>query len=165
MSRRHADFWSQPGHCLVGPYTWPWSPNGQSHIHKWPTPTPFFNVNRPSHAEIQLFQSSTMKIPGQRHCVWSKVNVTFDLENWKVKVKAKVQPIGYTWRLEFNRYACFSFRGNRTTFGWDIANSIFDLDNSRSRSWPRSNPLVTLEAWSSIDMFDLRFVAIAPLLV
>ena len=29
--------------------------------------------------------------------------------------------------LEFNQYVCFSFRGNRTIFGWDIANSIFDL--------------------------------------
>ena len=34
-------------------------------------------------------------------------------------------------------YVCFSFRGNRTTFGWDIANFIFDLENSRTRSRPR----------------------------
>ena len=27
-----------------------------------------------------------------------------------------------------------------------IGNSIFDLENSRSRSWPRSNPTVTFEA-------------------
>ena len=33
-----------------------------------------------------------------------------------------------------------------------------------SRSWPRSNPLVTFEVWSSIDMFAFRFVAIGPLL-
>ena len=30
----------------------------------------------------------------------------------------------------------------------------------RSRLWSRSNPLVTFEAWSSIDMFAFRFVAI-----
>ena len=36
-------------------------------------------------------------------------------------------------------------------FGWDITNSIFELENSRSRSWQRSNPMVTFEAWSSID--------------
>ena len=30
-------------------------------------------------------------------------------------------------------------------FGRDIANSIFDLEKSRSRSWPRSNPMVTFE--------------------
>ena len=55
---------------------------------------------------------------------------------WKFKVKviAKVKPDGHIWALEFNRYVCFSFRGNRTIFGWDIANSIFDLEKSRSRS-------------------------------
>ena len=66
---------------------------------------------------------------------------------WKFKVKviAKVKPDGHIWALEFNRYVCFSFRGNRTIFGWDIANSIFDLENSRSRSWPKSNPMVSFE--------------------
>ena len=57
-----------------------------------------------------------------------------------------VKPIDYICGLEFNRYVCFSFCGNRTTFGWDIGNSIFDLKNSRSRSWPRSNLMVTFEA-------------------
>ena len=32
-------------------------------------------------------------------------------------------------------------------------------------SWPRSNQLVTFEAWISIDMFDFCFMATAPLLV
>ena len=64
---------------------------------------------------------------------------------FKVKVMTKVKPDGHIWALEFNQYICFSFRGNRTIFGWDITNSIFDLENSRSRSWPRSNPMVTFE--------------------
>ena len=66
---------------------------------------------------------------------------------WKLKVKvmAKVKPDGHIWALEFNQYVGFSFRGNRTIFGWDIANSIFDLENWRYRSWPRSNPMVTFE--------------------
>ena len=64
---------------------------------------------------------------------------------FKVKVMAKVKPDGHIWALEFSRYVCFSLRGNRTIYGWDIANSIFDLENSRSRSWPRSNPMVTSE--------------------
>ena len=122
------------------PYTWLWSPNG--HGHEWPTATPFVKCRSPSHSEIQLFQNLTKTIHGQVH-VWSKVKVMFDLQNSKVKVMVKVKPIGHIWGLEFNRYVCFSFRGNRTTFGWDIANSIFDLENSRSRSWPRSNPMVT----------------------
>ena len=67
---------------------------------------------------------------------------------WKFKVKdmAKVKTHGHIWALEFNWYVCYSFRGNWTIFDWDIANSIFDLENSRSRSWPRSKPMVTFEA-------------------
>ena len=64
---------------------------------------------------------------------------------FKVKVMTKVKPDGHIWALEFYWYVCFSFHGNRIIFGWDIANSIFDLENSRSRSWPRSNPMVTFE--------------------
>ena len=67
------------------------------------------------------------------------------LWKFKVKVMAKVKPDGHIWALEFNQYVCFSFHDNRTIFGWDIANSVFDLENSRSRSWPRSNPMVTFE--------------------
>ena len=74
-------------------------------------------------------------VKGQGH-VWPS--------NFKIMVKVKL--IGHIWGLEFNRYVCFSFRGNRTTFGWDIGNSIFDLENPRSRSWPRSNLMVTFEA-------------------
>ena len=54
---------------------------------------------------------------------------------------AKVKPDGHIWALEFNRYVCFSFRGNRTIFGWDTANSIFDLEKSRSRSRPKSTKI------------------------
>ena len=61
------------------------------------------------------------------------------------EVMAKVKTNGRIWTLEFNRYVCFLFHDNRTIFGWDIANSIFDLENSRSRSWPRSKPMVTFE--------------------
>ena len=57
---------------------------------------------------------------------------------------------------------CFSFRSNRTTFRWDIANSTFDFENSRSRWWPRSNLMVTFESQGSIDISAFRFVAIGP---
>ena len=71
----------------------------------------------------------------------------FHIWPWKFKIKvmAKGKPDGRIWGLEFNLYVCFSFHGNRTTFGWGIANSIFDLENSRSRSWQRSNPMETFE--------------------
>ena len=72
---------------------------------------------------------------------------------FKVKVTAKVKSDGHMWGLEFNQCVCFSFRCNRTIFGRDVANSIFDLENSRSRSWPRSNPMVTFEVLRSIDIF------------
>ena len=80
---------------------------------------------------------------------------------WKFKM-VKVKPIGHIWGLELNRYVCFSFRSNRKTFGWDIANSISALENSRT--WPRSNLMVTFEAMSSIDIFAFRLVAIGPFL-
>ena len=58
----------------------------------------------------------------------------FHIWPWKFKVKvmAKVKPYGHIWALEFNQYVCFSFRGNRTIFGGDIANSISNLEKSRS---------------------------------
>ena len=60
----------------------------------------------------------------------------FHIWPWKFKVKvmAKTNPDGHIWALEFNQYVWLSFLGNRTIFGWDIANSIFDLEKSRWRS-------------------------------
>ena len=183
MSRRHADNWSHPGHYLVDPYTWPWSPNTATRFVQCQSALPFWDT-----AVSKIDQDD----PWSRSCVWSKVKVNwpskfkgqgygqgqthwshlrpgvqsicllfiswqldhfwrryskFHIWPWKFKVKvmANVKPDGHIWTLEFNRYVCFSFRGNRTIFGWDIANSIFDLENSRSRSWPRSNPMVTFE--------------------
>ena len=83
------------------------------------------------------WQSDHLWLRYSKFCIWPW--------KFKVKVMAKVKPDGHIWALEFNRYVCFSFRGNQTIFGWDIANSVFDLENSRSRSWARSNPMVTFE--------------------
>ena len=152
MSRRHADNWSHPGHYLV-----------DGHGHEWPAATPFVQCQSALPFWDTAISKFDHKNPWSRSCVWSKVKVTFDLQISKVKIMVKVKPIGHIWGLEFNRYVCFSFRGNRTTFGWDIGNSIFDLKNPRSRSWPRSNPMVTFEPKSSI-MFAFRFVAIWPFL-
>ena len=57
----------------------------------------------------------------------------------------KVKPGGPIWSVGFNRYVCFLFRGNPTIFGWDIANSIFDLEKSRSghdENRPKSNQVI-----------------------
>ena len=62
---------------------------------------------------------------------------------------------------------CFSFHGNRTMFGWVIENSIFDPENSRSRSceghiwWSHLGPIVQSTcllyiSWQS-DHFWLRY--------
>ena len=83
--------------------------------------------------------------PHPPHNFWQRYS-QFHIWPWKFKVKvmAKVKPDGHIWGLEINRYVCFSFRGNHTIFGWDIANSIFDLENSRSRSenQPKSNQVI-----------------------
>ena len=145
MSRRHANNWSHPGHYLVDPYTWPWSPNGHGHGHEWPTATPFVQCQ----SALPFWDTAISKFdhenPWSRSCVRSKVKVTFDLEIQRSRLWSRSNMMVTFEALEFNRYVCFSFRGNRTIFGWDIANSIFDLEKSRSRSWPRSNPMVTFE--------------------
>ena len=66
----------------------------------------------------------------------------FHIWPWKCKVKVMAKPDGQIWGLEFNRCVCLSFRGNRTNFGWDIANSILDLENLRSRSRRKSNQVI-----------------------
>ena len=60
---------------------------------------------------------------------------------FKVKVMAQVKPDDHIWGLEFNRHVCISFCGNRTIFGCDIGNSIFDRENWRSRSWRKSTKI------------------------
>ena len=67
----------------------------------------------------------------------------FPIWTWKFKVKvmAKVELHCPIWSLEFNRYVCFLFRDNWTISGWDIANSIFDLENWKSRSRWKSTKL------------------------
>ena len=131
MSQRHADIWSHLGHYLADPYIWPWSPNGHSHGHEWPTSTSFVQCQ----SALPFWDNG---YPWSRPCVWSKVKVTFEA-------------------LSSIDMFAFSCRGNQAIFGWDIANYIFE--NSRSRSWPRSNPMVTFEVLSSIDI-AFRFVAI-----
>ena len=91
--------------------------------------------------------------PWSRSCVWTKVKVMFDLQNSKVNVMVKVKPIDHIWDLEFNRYVCFSFCGNRTTFGWDIEIPYLTLKikgqgHAQGPTWWSH-----LRLWSSIDTF------------
>ena len=64
---------------------------------------------------------------------------------FKVKVMAKVKLDGHIWGLEFHRCVCFSFCGNQSIFGWDIANSIFDLEiegQGHNENRPKSNQVI-----------------------
>ena len=108
---------------------------GHDHGHEWPTATSFVQCQSALPFWDTIISKFYHENPWSRSSVWSKVKVTFDLQNSKVKVMVKFKPIGHIWGLEFNRYVCFLFRGSRTIFGWDIANFIFDLEKSRSRSW------------------------------
>ena len=118
-----------------------------------------------SHLRLGVQSICLLFVSWQSDHFWLRYR-KFHIWPWKFKVKvmAKVKPDGDIWGLKFNRYVCFLFRGKRPIFGWDIANSIFDLENSRSRSWPRSNLMVIFEPQGSIDMFAFRFVAIRPFL-
>ena len=173
MRRRHADNWSHPGHYLVDPYTWLWSPNG--HGHEWPTTNPFVQCGPPilrySYFKIWPWKSMVKVmcvVKGQGHIWPSKFKgqgygegqthlshlrpgvqsicllfVSWQLDHfWLRYRKFHIWP--WKFKVKVNRYVCFSLSG-KTIFGWDIANSIFDLKNSRSRSWPRSNLMVTFE--------------------
>ena len=183
MSWRHADNWSHPGHYLVDPYTWPWSPNGHGHGHEWMNychPLCAMSIGPPilrySYFKIWPWKF-TVKVMcvvkgegnvwpskfkgqgyGQGQTYWSHLRAgvqsicllfvswqsdhfwlrysKFHIWPWKFKVKVmvKVKPDGHIWGLEFNWCVCFSFRGNRTIFVWDIAYSIFDLENSRPKA-------------------------------
>ena len=100
-----------------------------------------------SHLRPRLQRIGLLLVSWQSDHFWlsySKFHTWF----WKfeVKVMAKVKCDGHIQGLEFNQYVCSSFHGNWTIFGWVIGNSIFDHENSRSRSWPRSNPMTTFGA-------------------
>ena len=115
-------------------HVWPWKFKGQGQTH--------WSHLRPGGQSICL-----LFVSWQSDHFWLRYS-KFHIWPWKFKVKvmAKVKADGHIWALEFNRYLCLSFRGNRTIFGWVIANSIFDLEKSRSWSCSRSNSMVAFEA-------------------
>ena len=99
----------------------------------WPKSNPMVTLE--SHWRLGVQSIYLLFVSWQSDHFWQRYS-KFYVWPWKFKVKvmAKVKPDGHIWGLEFNQYVCFSFRGNQTIFGRDIANSMFDLENSRSRS-------------------------------
>ena len=124
---------------------WPWKSmvkvmcviKGQSHV--WPSKFKGQGYGQGqtqwSHLRPGIQSICLLFVSWQSDHFWLRYGKVY-IWPWKFKVKAmaKVKPDGHIWALEFNWYVCFSFRGNGTIFGWDIANSIFDLEKSRSRS-------------------------------
>ena len=67
--------------------------------------------------------------------------------------RSEIQQIqNFTMKIHGKGYVCGQMWRSRLTF-----------KIQRSRLWSRSNPLVISEAWSSIDIYAIRFVAIGPL--
>ena len=124
MSWRDTDIWSQPGRSLH--LTSPCSLKGHSHGHEWMTPIPFVQCQ----LALPFMRYSYKKI-------WP----------WKSKVNviAKVKIIGYHWGLVLKRYIHFSFCADWMILSKDIANSIFDLENWRSR------PRQSQTHWSHLE--------------
>ena len=148
MSRQHADIRSHPGHYLVDPYTWPsdhfWLRYSKFHI--WPLKFQvkvMAKVKPHSHIwGLEFNRYVCFSFCGNWTIFWLRYS-KFHIWPWKFKVKVmvKVKPQGHIWGLEFYRHVCFLYRGNWTIFGWDIANCIFDLENSRSRSQRKSTKI------------------------
>ena len=110
----------------------PWSPKGHSHGFEWLTFL-LFNINRPSHLWNMAISNLTLKI----HVLTFKIDGQGygQCQTWWSHLWAGVQSIHLlfiSWQSEH--------------FGLYIMNSTFDLENWRSRSWPRSNSMVIFEA-------------------
>ena len=164
MGRQHADNWSHPSHYLVDPYTWPWSPNGHDHGHEWPTVTSFVQCQ----SALQFWDTTISKFDhGQGHLCGqrSRSHLTFKIQRSRLWSSSNPFVTFEAWS-SIDIFA-FRFEVIWPFFGWDIANSIFDLENWRSRSWPKSNPMAHLSprvqsicllfvSWQS-DHFWLRY--------
>ena len=83
--------------------------------------------SHPGHYPVDPCTSAwSPKGPGHCH-EWSTpipFNLTFKIQG---QGHGQGQPNGHTWGLEFNRYVCFSFHGNRIINVWDLANSYLTL--------------------------------------
>ena len=144
---------NQPSHSATYSYfkIWPWKSlinamcvvKGLGHIRPWKLKDQghcqgqiWWLHLRPNVQSIcllfVLWQSDHLGLRYSKFHVWSW--------KFKAKVMAKVKPDSHIWGPVFNPCLLF-FRGNRTIFGWDIANSIFDLENSRSRSRRKSTKI------------------------
>ena len=123
---------------------------GQSQGHIWPSKFKGQGYGQVqthwSHLRPGVQSICLLFVSRQSDHFWLRYS-KFYIWPWKIKVKvmAKVKPDGHIWALEFNRYVCFLFRGNRTIFGWDIAVPYLTLKNlghGHDESRPKSNQVI-----------------------
>ena len=159
MSRWHADNYRHLGHYPEDHYTSHWSPkghgqgHGHGHGHGMTDSHPFCSMTiSPPIPEIRLFQHFTLKFMVKTMCVVI-VKVTLQAQQTIIYCLL-VKPDGHIWCLRFNWSVCFL-----VLWQWDhicVANSIFDLENSRSNyneNQPKCNQVIywsgpsTLSKW------------------
>ena len=122
---------------------------GQGHIWPWNFKGQDYNQDQThwTHLRPGVQSICLLFVSWQSDHFWLRYR-KFYIWPWKFKVKvmAKVKPDGHIWGLGVQSI-CLLFVPWQSDRFWlrYIANSIFDLENSRSRSWPRSNPMVTFE--------------------
>ena len=124
---------------LVTKWSWSWSWMTYCHL------LCAMSISPPI-LRYNYFKILPWKIHGQGHLCGqrSRSHLTFKIQRSRLWSSSNPLVTFEAWS-SIDMFA-FSFWGNLTIFVWDIANSIFDLENSRSRSWPKSNPMVTFEA-------------------
>ena len=108
MSQQHADIGCHPRSLSNRSLHLAFQGHGQS-------------LNRCSQFRSRVQSICLLFVSCQLDHVWPRYSKSH-IRPWKFKVKvmAKVKPDGHIWGLEFNQYVCFSCRGNRITFSWDI---------------------------------------------
>ena len=170
-SQRHANIWGHPGHYPVDPYTSPWSTKGHSHGQEGPSHMHLFNVNwQPPYLNYVPFKiwpwNSKVKVMAKakhdihicgqeiNRYVWFPLRGNWTIFGWKSKFyiwpwkcKIKSWPRGKLM-VTFEAWALidtFIFRFVAKLFWpffiWDIANSVLNLENSRSRSQWKSTKM------------------------
>ena len=113
---------------LVTKWSWSWTWMTYSH--------PFVQCQ----SALPSWHTAISKFDHENPWSRSRSHLTLKIQRSRSLPRSNLM-VSHIWGLKFNRYVCFSFRGNWAIFGWDVANSIFDLVNSRSRSWRKSTKI------------------------
>ena len=158
ICRRHADFWSHPGHYPVHPPTLSCLPKYHTHGHELSThinflpclsalPSLILGIFKlwPWNCKVDVLgvakaQGHTVDPVSVRFVFfyfvsqqldnnsWDTANSKFDLEKSKVKVTAEIKGKGYIVHPVSNRCISFLLHVTRTIHSWYMPNREFDLE-------------------------------------